>query len=186
MASPHSHLTTEQINQGIHLFYEILGRQNQAELGWIYSETSRVKGYPGNSEYNQNLQKKVDHTVGGLAILYLFSVFESLIPKSLRQHIDEGIDKDKFYAFLHIRHAVAHGSECSRLNIYGGLFDRAKEFDDVMQSNAYIRGVATYDATSFTLHSYVWLELSDLLQQKIVPNLANKIANYKIVDIHDY
>ncbi|MRX27923.1 hypothetical protein [Kangiella sp. HZ709] len=159
----------EELGLAVNGVLSFLATQNQAELGWIYSETRHIKGYSGQVEVNQNIQKRVDHAVGGLAVVYIFAMLEEFIPRPLWKYAAEEHRK-RMYAYLHIRNTVAHGFDGSRADRY------RKQFDDTMETNP-LQGIKYYDEASIELDPYVWTGLSKAIQN-FLTSILQQVVNY--------
>lgn len=152
-----------------------LTRQNQAELGWIHSETRHVKGYDGQTESNKELQIKVDHAVGGMSVIYLFALLESYIPRWLWEYGNEDM-KLRMYAYLHIRNTIAHGFNGKRADRY------ANKFNQVMESEKPISGIISYTEDTIKLDSMVWQELKELIPSFLTTIINNATSHGSTVE----
>ena len=134
----------------------ILVNLNQYELGWLYSETGHVAG-KHKPEVREEIQRRLDHAVGGMSVVYLFALFETYFPKS-EWRIIEPSDLERLHAFRHIRHSAAHGFEGARATTH------ATDFDNVMSSNNPIRSVKNYDVNNISLHRDAGIDLREFLE----------------------
>jgi len=161
--------TEEELELKVHLVMKILASQNQEELGWIYSSTRHSVNYSGQPENNARIQARVDSAVGGVSIVYIFAFLEVHIQRALWQYASIEL-KERMYAYLHIRHTVAHGFNGSRVNRYKELFD------NIMSSENPIKGIAHYDENTIVLEPNVWFGLKDLIP-KFLTNILHKVFN---------
>lgn len=133
----------------------VLIAMNQQELGWIWSSSRHAVTYP-NPELRASTQRRLDHSVGGLTVVYLFALFEEYFPRAEWSKVTLP-DEQRLLAFRHIRHSVAHGFDGSRANTH------AVEFDAVMASSSPIEAVESWDSTHLWLKAHAGLQLRDLL-----------------------
>ena len=85
-----------------------LGWFDQGEMGWLYSATRHALTYQ-YSALNESIQKRLDHAVSELSIVYMFALFETHLPKrKWKKYVAPKI-LNELLACRHIRHSVAHG-----------------------------------------------------------------------------
>jgi len=163
-------LQEEELNLAVSKVLKAVSNQNQNEIGWIYSATRNVVSYNAVPEHNEKIQKRVDHAVGGLAVLYFFSILENYISRKHWEYARCDLRK-RMEAFLHIRNTIAHGFNGHRAERY------TDQFNDVMKSDNPIRGVKSYDAEYIKLAPEIWQELPELFS-KFLLSMLHQVVNY--------
>lgn len=124
-------------------------------MGWFYSETAHVAG-KHKPEIWEEIQRRLDHAVGRMSVVYLFALFETYFPKSgwtvIQPH-----DLERLHAFRHIRHSVANGFGGTKANTH------ASDFDNVMSSPSPIRCVANFNTNILSFSRDAGIELREYL-----------------------
>jgi hypothetical protein len=162
--------TEEELEAAVHEVIVILGRQNQEELGWIYSSTRHSVNYQGQPELNRKIQARIDNAIGGVSIVYIFALLETYINRELWEYADDGMRK-KMYAYLHIRNTVAHGFDGKRAERY------ADKFDDLMTSGKPINGIKSFNDNEIIVEPNIWIGLKDFIP-KFLASILHKVVNY--------
>ena len=152
--------------QNLEKLSKIIGGLNHREMGWLYSSTRNAPNYQ-DTGLNQDIQSDLDHTVSGLSILYLFSLFEAHFPKTkergsvkLWSDFIEPATLNELLAYRHIRHSIAHGFGGGRAR------DHRSEFDSLMQS-AKPQCVICWDDEKFRLNEYGFTDLKPVMEAAI-------------------
>lgn len=166
-----SELPTEQeLGIAVNKVINILGRQNQEELGWIYSSSRNSVNYSGQPEQNIRIQARIDNAVGGVSIVYIFALLETYISRDLWKYGNENM-RERMYAYLHIRNTVAHGFDGKRADRY------VEKFNNVMYSDQPINGIKSFNNDVIILEPSVWTGLKDFIP-KFLASILHKVINY--------
>ena len=162
--------TEEELELAVTTVSKILARQNQEELGWIWSATSNSVNYSGQPENNKRIQARVDNAVGGVSIVYIFALLENYIPRGVWKYaLPENVEK--MYAYLHIRNTFAHGFDGFRAERY------VDKFDSVMASDKPIPGIAYFDNEKIVVCPDVWQGLKKFISI-FLSNILHRVINY--------
>ena len=153
-------------------------RHTRDELGWMYSNTRRIEGYPDSPETKQDIEARLAHLSAGLTCVYAFAVVEEFIdPRSTlwNQFLNliSPNDRAKLKAFKHIRNTIAHGFDGTRAS------RNAADFNTVMNrpnTADRIQSVERWDANTITLKHHAGWECFDFVEQ-IVEQALQKAAN---------
>ena len=136
-----------------------------AGWGQLYAQTVST---PINTDWlepeRERAREDLDHAVGGVLVVLLFSIFEADEHWPRIAHKDGYFstrDKERFLAFRHIRHSIAHAPDGGR------AVTHAAEFDKVMNSSAKIGGVVNWNDDSIRLSPTIGYECLSLMNQII-------------------
>jgi len=168
------------VNQPAVPFSQVLNLKRALESlhfrGWgqLYAQTA---GTPINPDWpeadRQRAREDLDHAVGGALVVLLFAIFEGDDHWPRDAHHDryfQSRDKQRFLAFRHIRHSVAHAPDGGRATRH------ANEFDSVMTSAYRIANVVSWDQDHIKLGPAVGYECLSLM---------NKIIDDALQVFHD-
>jgi len=89
-----------------------------------------------NNNERARVQQKMDHAIGCMTIVYLFSFLEHHDFDLSNQWL-EPAEKRMLKAWKHLRHSAGHGFNGERANRYADVFD------DVVQENNSIKNLVT-------------------------------------------
>ena len=152
--------------------------QVQNELGWLYSSTRRIDGYPNNPEATISVTDRLHHITAGLTCVYMFAILEEFVdPRSsewndfLNYLTDD--DREKLKAFKHVRNTVAHGFDGSRAQ------RDVDKFDNVMarpNPSERIQSVVCHDASTIQLGHHCGWECYQFFI-RIVDHVLGRAAN---------
>jgi len=161
--------TNEDI-KSINNLSRTLGGFDQGEIGWLYSATRHAPTYQ-DSALNESIQKRLDHAVSGLSIVYMFALFETYFPKrKWKKYVAPKI-LNELLAYRHIRHSVAHGFNGERAR------DHSEEFEWLVNTSR-PQCIEDWGNDSLLLNEYGYKDLKPIME-KAISSALNSLYNSK-------
>lgn len=167
---------TEEMHEELEITQEIFDRflkftselqqQSQDAFGFFSTKTRHAVGYSDPIK-RKEVQEKLDHAVGLLAVAHVMALFEDSFPQEYWTDI---IDDDSNYktlmAYRHVRHCAANGFTGKRPD------EDHEFFDEIMNSESPLRGVDSFESDELFLEesvgNYAHTFLSGLMNKIIV------------------
>jgi hypothetical protein len=141
----------------------------QKEFGWFLSESKHMIRHH-DSDTRELIQNRLDSSVQGLLLVYLFAMWEEYVPRSVEKEWLLADKLERLNAFRHIRHSVAHG--------FGGKrADKLRvEFENVMASSNPFPNLKWGDDSIDLTKSQVAIDCHRLMEE-LIKQLVGRIAN---------